>query len=295
MADLPLISVCVITYYHERYILDCLEGIAAQNYPNVELVISNDASTDNTHSKIESFIEKIEQSTTIKVKYFNQTKNLGICPNLKFTLDQCTGDFIALCEGDDYWVSSDKLFRQYEAIANTKYAAVFHDVQYKRNGALFESFIRNFAEVDPLTLGKVGIKELMNYKWVVPTCSFFFKRNCLELPDFYNELKFGDFPLFCSVAAKGDFLLLDGIEAVYRMDNPSSQINRVDPLGSVVKHLDYIRFLNWLKSKIECGEIDQRIQYHILESKTGIVSFQHSTIYHIVIKIQKIIRKLLKN
>lgn len=294
MGELPFISVCVIAYNHEQFILDCLEGIAAQDYPKIELVISNDASSDNTHSKIKSFIEKIEQSTTIKVKYFNQTKNLGICPNLKFALDQCTGEFIALCEGDDYWVSRDKLLRQFESIANTRYSAAFHDVQYKRNGALFESFIRNFAEVDPRTLGNVGIKELMNLKWVVPTCSFFFRRNCLELPDFYNELKFGDFPLFCSVAAKGDFLLLDGIEAVYRMDNPDSQINKVDPLGSVVKHLDYIRLLNWLKKEIDSDEIDQRIQYHLLGSKTGIVSFQHSSIYRILIRVQKILRKLLK-
>jgi glycosyltransferase involved in cell wall biosynthesis len=290
MAELPLISVCVITYNHEQYILDCLEGIISQNYPNIELIISNDASSDNTHSKIKSFIEKIEQSTTITVKYFNQSKNLGICPNLKFAMDQCTGEFIALCEGDDYWVSHNKLRRQFEAIANTKYTATFHDVHYKRNGDLFESFLHKFAEVDPMTLENVGIKELMNVKWLVPTCSFFFRRNCLELPDFYNELKFGDFPLFCSVAAKGDFLLLDGIEAVYRMDNPSSQINKVDPLGSVVKHLDFIRFLNWLRKFKDEVEIEQRIQFHLSRSKIDITSFQRSFIYRKVLNIQTLVK-----
>lgn len=293
MGELPLISVCVITYNHERYILDCLEGIISQDYPNIELIISNDASSDHTDAKITSFIGKFEQSTTIKVKYFNQTKNLGICPNLKFALDQCTGEFIALCEGDDYWVSRDKLLRQFEAIANNRYAAAFHDVRYKRNGTVFESFIRNFAEEDPRTLGNVGIKELMNLKWVVPTCSFFFRRSCLELPDFFNELKFGDFPIFCSVAAKGDFLLLDRIEAVYRMDNPGSQINKVDPLGSVVKHLDYIRLLNWLKKEVKLEEIDLRIQFHLTKSKCDIFSFKRSTTFRLAFLFQKILRKIL--
>lgn len=294
MAELPLISVCVIAYNHERFILDCLEGIAAQDYPKIELIISNDASSDSTHKMIKSYIQKFDQSTNISVKYFNQTKNLGICPNLKFVLDQCTGEFIAICEGDDYWVSRDKVRRQFEAIADTRYSGAFHDVQYKRNGVFFESFIRNFAEVDPQTLGNVGIKELMNLKWVVPTCSFFFRRNCLELPDFYTELKFGDFPLFCSVAAKGDFLFLDGIEAVYRMDNPGSEINKVDPLGSVVKNLDYIRFLNWLRKFKNEEEIEQRILYHLIRSKIHITSFQKSFIYRSVLNIQSLVKSFAK-
>ena len=295
MSNQVLVSVCVIVYNHGNFIKECLDGIVSQDYPNIELIISNDASADNTHQKIESFLNGRNYSKKIKVKYFNHEKNLGICPNLNFALKQCTGDYIAICEGDDYWVSRNKLSVQVQSIENTNFSASFHDVQYKKNGMFFESFIYDFAGVNSKGLEVVTLKELMNLKWLVPTCSFFFKRNCLELPYFFEELKFGDFPLFCSIAAKGDFLLLHGINAVYRMDNPGSQINQVDPLGSVVKHLDFIRFLSWLKKESDLEEIDIRIQFHISKSKGDLISFKHSGTYKLSIRLQKFLRKIIWN
>ncbi|WP_026970208.1 glycosyltransferase family 2 protein [Algoriphagus terrigena] len=294
MNNLPLISVCVIAYNHERFILDCLEGIVAQDYPNIELVISNDASIDRTHQKIESYLEKLEPSRCMKVKYFNQEKNLGINPNLKFALDLCLGDYIAICEGDDYWLSRDKLSRQFQSIQNTLFSGSFHDVQYKKEGRIFESFISDFSGLLVNSLSVITLKELMASKWLIPTCSFFFKREHLFLPDFFHELKFGDFPLFCSVAINGDFLFLQEINAVYRMDNPGSQINKIDPLGSVIKHLDYIRFLNWILERKDYIEIYERINFHLLRSKLEIISFQNSSIYKIAKNIQFVIIRFLR-
>jgi glycosyltransferase involved in cell wall biosynthesis len=293
MDNYPLISVCVIAYNQDQFILDCLRGILAQDYPNIELVISNDFSTDNTHKKIQFFIDTLNTSQTVQLKYFNHEKNLGITPNLKYTLDQCTGDYIAICEGDDYWVSPDKLRRQLFAIANTACSASFHDVQYTKNDTFFESFINDFSGYDTKSMEIITLNDLLISKWLVPTCSFFFKRNSLNLPDFFEELKFGDFPLFCSVAAKGDFIYLNGITSVYRMDNLGSQINKVDPLGSVIRHLDFIRFLSWLKKESNLYEIDNRIQSHISKSKIGIIAYSNSSTYRLVLGFQKILKRFI--
>lgn len=293
-SDFPLISVCVITYNHERFINDCLQGIFSQDYPNIEVIISNDASKDSTHKTIELALKNFINHNSVRVKYFNQDNNLGICPNLEYAFKQCTGKYIAICEGDDYWISSNKLTKQVQALEDTEYVGSFHDVKYKRYGKVFESFINDFSEMLPREWDIVTLKELMNSRWLIPTCSILFKRDSLVLPDFFGELKFGDFPLFCSLATKGDLILVQGIDAVYRMDNLGSEINSIDPLGNVIKNLDFIRILNWLKKDHNLSEIDKRIQFHLTKSKEGIVSFQKSSIYNVVLRMQGLVSKLLR-
>lgn len=292
MKNLPLISVCVITFNHEKYILDCLKGIFIQDYPNIEIVISNDRSSDRTHQKISEFIAAQKPVDNFKIKYFNQKVNLGINPNLRFALEQCTGEYIAICEGDDYWISENKLTKQFNSIIGTRFAACFHDVRCKKKNNLFlDSFINSFSGYSTADLNFIQLSKLLQSKWLIPTCSFFFRKNVLELPDFYNELKWGDFPLFCCVASVSDIYFSKGIDAVYRMDNSSSQINRIDPLGSILYSFDMIRFLIWLKKRINIPEIDERMLFQMRKSRNSLISYQNSTTYRIVINLQKFIVK----
>ncbi|WP_439490597.1 glycosyltransferase family 2 protein [Algoriphagus sp.] len=291
MRKYPLISVCVITFNHERYIMDCLNGIFRQDYPNIEIVISNDCSSDRTHQKISKFISELQEPNRFNIKYFNQEINLGINPNLSFALEQCHGEYVAICEGDDYWISNNKLTTQLNSILGTRYSACFHDVKYKKEGLIFDSFINQFSGYSISDLEFIKLKDLLQSKWLIPTCSFFFKKEVLDLPNFYHELKWGDFPLFCSISTVTDVYLVKGIEAVYRMDNPSSQINLVSPLSSIVFSIDMIRFLTWLKSKVDIPEVDERIFFQMRKSRNEILSFQNSTIYRIVSFIQNFISK----
>ncbi|MDN5292277.1 MAG: hypothetical protein PWQ06_2516 [Anaerophaga sp.] len=107
--DTPLVSVWMITYNHERYIAQAIEGVLMQktNF-KIELVIGEDCSTDNTAQIIKEYEKKYPQ--IIKPR-FNQT-NLGVIPNMIKTLNECTGKYIALCEGDDYWTDPYKLQKQ---------------------------------------------------------------------------------------------------------------------------------------------------------------------------------------
>lgn len=291
MGEFPLISVCVITFNHEKYILDCLNGIFKQDYPRIEIVISNDCSADRTHKIISNLIESKKDQHQFNIKYFNQNVNLGINPNLKFALDQCTGEYIAICEGDDYWVSANKLSLQYNSLNGTRFLACFHDVKYKKDGLIFDSFINQFSGYLVSDIEFVKLSDLLQSKWLIPTCSFFFKKEILILPDFFHELKWGDFPLFCTISAVTDIYLLKGVEAVYRMDNPSSQVNIINPLGSIIFNIDVLRFLTWLRSWTNIPEIDERMLFQINKSRNEILSFQSSTVYKIVSFIQKLLSK----
>ncbi|MGN6533833.1 MAG: glycosyltransferase, partial [Ginsengibacter sp.] len=115
----PLVSVLVITFNHERYISKCIESVLKQVGDfQVELIISNDQSTDKTDLIIQKQIDGY--FGPYKIKYFNQEKNLGIVPNLLFAWQQCTGDYVALCEGDDYWQDQKKLQKQLDIFSSSE-------------------------------------------------------------------------------------------------------------------------------------------------------------------------------
>lgn len=106
------VSVCMSAYNHEEFIEEALTSILGQqcNF-EYEIILSNDKSSDHTHRVITAFIENHEFKH--RIKYFNQENNLGINGNLIFTLEQTQGKYIALLEGDDYWVDKQKLQKQF--------------------------------------------------------------------------------------------------------------------------------------------------------------------------------------
>ena len=107
----PLLSVCLITYNQENYIQKAIESVFAQetNF-NIEFIISNDCSSDNSHEKIEEIIKKAPKN--FSVRYFNHQQNLGMMKNFIKTMEAAKGKYIALCEGDDYWTDPYKLQKQ---------------------------------------------------------------------------------------------------------------------------------------------------------------------------------------
>lgn len=107
----PLVSVIVLTYNHERFIKTCLEGIIHQDYENFEVIVCDDFSDDGTWEAVESIDD--EEG---RIKSFRNNQNVGPSKNFVFALEQCKGDYIALCEGDDLWTDSTKLSQQMAAI-----------------------------------------------------------------------------------------------------------------------------------------------------------------------------------
>jgi glycosyltransferase involved in cell wall biosynthesis len=111
MEAVPLVSIICITYNHEKYISYAIEGFLMQktSFP-FEILIHDDCSTDNTASIIKSYVNKYPEL----IKPIYQTVNqfsLGkkIAP---IVFPYCMGKYIALCEGDDYWIDPHKLQKQ---------------------------------------------------------------------------------------------------------------------------------------------------------------------------------------
>lgn len=122
--ETPKVSVCMITYNHEPYIAQAIEGVLMQetDFP-YELVIGEDCSTDNTRKICEEYAIRYPD----KIRLFAREQNLGISRNFIETLKACNGEYIALCEGDDYWISSNKLAAQVRFLdLNPDFSGVTH-------------------------------------------------------------------------------------------------------------------------------------------------------------------------
>jgi glycosyltransferase involved in cell wall biosynthesis len=93
-----LVSILVATYNHKNYILDCLNSIKNQTYKNLEIIISDDSSKDDTDKIINKFIK---ENKNLKIKFFIQKKNLNISKNFNFLFKKSKGKYIIFFGGDD--------------------------------------------------------------------------------------------------------------------------------------------------------------------------------------------------
>jgi glycosyltransferase involved in cell wall biosynthesis len=117
----------MITYNHEKYISQAIESVLTQktNF-QIELVIGEDCSTDNTATIIKKYVDRYPE--TIKAR-FNST-NLGMMTNVIKTLKECKGKYIAMLEGDDYWTDPFKLQKQVNFLEkNPQYILTGHDAK----------------------------------------------------------------------------------------------------------------------------------------------------------------------
>lgn len=99
MIDTPLVSIPLICFNQERTIIEAIKSIQNQDYPNIEIIISDDCSTDKTIELIRSHL--LQNSTNVPV-FINVNKvNLGIGGNLALAITFCKGEFIVPASGDD--------------------------------------------------------------------------------------------------------------------------------------------------------------------------------------------------
>jgi glycosyltransferase involved in cell wall biosynthesis len=111
------LSVCIITYNHEKYLKDCIEGAINQKVNfNYEIVIEDDCSSDNTFQICSDYVSKYSNL----IKYKRKKKNIGMIGNWNATINDCSSKYIAICEGDDYWTDPYKLQKQVDFLENNQ-------------------------------------------------------------------------------------------------------------------------------------------------------------------------------
>ncbi len=206
----------MITYAHEKFIEEAINGVLMQecNF-KIELIVANDCSPDTTNKIVKHIIETHPRGHWIK--YVNHKENIGMMPNFIWALQQCTGSYIALCEGDDYWTDPLKLQKQVDFLEGNKNCCLSHHSQLKLNGKNLTEDLR-FKGLNDGDINEAS--DLFSFKIQPQTRTILF-RNCLTAEDlksdFLKQAIFGDFAICFLLAKYGQFGYLNENMAIYRI------------------------------------------------------------------------------
>ena len=177
LSKTPLVSVKMITYNHEPYIAQAIEGVLMQetDFP-IELVIGEDCSTDRTRAIVFDYQKKYPEI----IRVITSDKNVGANKNNKRTIKACHGKYIAFCEGDDYWHNPYKLQKQVDYLESHPECGLVHgdvDRYDVETGNRMPNFHR---ERRPLyKQGKILNGMIVN-EYIVETCTAVVRKDLLD-------------------------------------------------------------------------------------------------------------------
>ncbi|HWR94490.1 MAG TPA: glycosyltransferase [Flavobacterium sp.] len=209
------VSICMITYNHEKYIDKAINGVLNQKTSfDIELIIANDNSTDFTDSIVKNIIKNHPSGD--KIIYLNNPTNIGMMPNFIQTLTKSTGEYIALCEGDDYWTDDQKLQKQVDFLdINPDYSICFHKVSIDKNGEIIDD------NITPQVNLKTSIYDLAKVNYI-HTCSVVYRNHLFEsFPDYFHISPIGDYFLHLLNSRFGFIHYIDENMANYRVHTTS--------------------------------------------------------------------------
>lgn len=237
----PKVSVVMITYNHEAYIEQAIQSILAQNCDfDVELIISNDKSTDETDAVIKRLIDNFNIPQHISITYHHQQQNKGMMDNFIWTLNQASGKYIALCEGDDYWTDPLKLQKQVDFLeGNPEYSMCGAQAQCLIVNKDDKEFSGGFLSNNKAKL--ITADFLSGYP--MHTSTVLLRKDMLQLPKWMSNVQNGDVTLFSLLSENGPAHFMNEQVSVYRVTgtgvwSSSSLESRYYAFKNTVNHLN---------------------------------------------------------
>lgn len=224
----PIVSVCIFTYNHEKYIADCIESVLMQHTDfDFEVVIGEDYSTDSTRRICEKYLSNFPD----KIRLLDRGKNLGICHNYFDTLQNCKSKYIAIIDGDDYWIDPLKLQLQYNYLEkNQDINLVFHQaiiINEIANSSL-RFFVQNRKDF-------YSFSDILD-KWIIATGTIFFRSESMVYPDFLLHTHNFDLAIQLLLTRNNNRVgYIDRTMSVYRI-NEGSNTNKVE--YNILKTID---------------------------------------------------------
>lgn len=290
----PKVSVIVFVFNHANYIENTLNTINAQDLDGgVEIILHDDASTDNS----EATYRRIAATSRYPIKIIRPAENryskeISMWPDV---LAACSGDYIAICEGDDFWLSSGKLAYQCSALDQLPHVDLaFHKVarahwQTEQINGYYADYgdePRLFAPADVI-VGDGGF---------MPTPSLLFRRAVFErLPDwFFTRPPVEDYFIQVFGALRGGALYLPLCAAAYREGDPTSWSQRVTANPDIASkfELGFIDYLFRLRNSIPADfapNVDTIMLNHYLKL------CHHSFVFRKMDNLEKVARLIADN
>ena len=218
----PDVTVTLLTYNHEKYIAECLDGILKQKISfNLEILVGDDSSTDNTQKILREYDAKYPGRFTMILR----KDNLGATRNLYDLLNRARGRYIVGLEGDDYWFDEHKLQSQFDFMEeHSEYIGCSQNVRVVDEYGRPWCFSGKYIDGRHWTFYK-EIYTFEDYQnFVLPgQGSTYFYRNVFLSPKYdYSIIEtasplIGDMTLMLILSAQGDwYYMKDSVMTCYR-------------------------------------------------------------------------------
>ena len=238
----PLVSVLCQTFNHEKFICKALDGFLIQQTDfDFEICVHDDASTDSTVNIIKSYADKYPDHFRVIFQEVNQY-SLGRSV-LEINYQQSRGDYLALCEGDDYWIDPLKLQKQVNVMRK------YPNCSLVGHGAIIKNTNNPFYSRLWLIDDKHSIIDtqtaLLKHGYLFPLNAFMFKRKDFSLPQALRMIRVADLNRILYSAIIGEIHYIPDVMSVYQVGIKSSWTNTLHrDRTKVIEHLEEeLRFL----------------------------------------------------
>ena len=253
------VEVVVLSYNAAKWIEQCLRSIFCQvAAPKVSVVIHDDGSTDGTCA----LIREISKDAPFPVTLFSRGKNslLGGADFFFELLSSTSSEFIAILDGDDYWLDERKLSEQYGLMSLNPMAALsFHDYAVlqdssQKNSAMFPS---------KLSLAALKCFPTLAAENPIGTSTVMFRASSISKVNMVGrgDLPFQDFALWAQLAAQNEYIYVPGLTTVYRRH--AGGLSNAKSLRQ--RFVEAMEVNRWLRPRVEAlGR--SRIAWSIMNS-----------------------------
>lgn len=227
--EIPLVSISCITYNHEPYIVQALNGFLMQktSFP-FEILIHDDASTDRTADIIREYEKKFPNLIKPIYQKENQYSKGNRSILASFVYPRAKGKYIAICEGDDYWIDENKLQMQVDFLENNPEYGMCYTKSKQYNQSMQKFNKKSIgADFD-------GFEDLLKNGNRIPTLTTVYRKDLLD--KYQKEIQpsnkgwlMGDYPMWLYFSHESKVKFVDKVTAVYRvLENSASHFIEVD-------------------------------------------------------------------
>lgn len=242
-----MLSICCITYNHEEYIAEAIDGFLMQETDfKYEIIIGDDGSTDSTKAIIENYVQQYPD----KIKFLSITHNQGAVLNMLRTLDEAGGKYIAMCDGDDYWIDAKKLQMQVDFMENHPDCSIC--CHYSR--VIDENGVLVYEDKNPIRLEYTFEDVLLGRKNETRVCTMVLRNSeylkNIKSQEWFYHVYSGDtfFKLYNLMKPRTKLYVLPYVMAVYRLhrngiwsmiDAKIRKRKMVDDFNILIKNFSY--------------------------------------------------------
>lgn len=211
------VSILVITYNHNDFIETCLRSILSQRTSlQVELIIYDDASLDGTQKTISKFLAECGQHPFKVTKIFSDQNQKSLNQEFMERLySRCSGKYISILEGDDYWLDALKIKKQYDFLESNPDFVICATAFL--SGESEVSSVRHPINSEPKTY-EIPLDRFAKGN-EIGTLTVMFRNLIRKFPDEFKCLAIGDYPLWGLLTEYGKISLLNEVTAFYRIHN----------------------------------------------------------------------------